>query len=180
MTQLFISGNPALTPDQLTTRNLLDNSKQIIVDGTNATEDFWTAIPIGKSIPINTHLTVSFQSVMHEDVKIFGGSTYKERFNSIDHDNPTDWRNIVDDVKQSYTNNCEIRTFNVIENLPYAYLVLWSGKSMQYVKQILSNVMVQFGDKATVWTPSLHDMGIPTLDDFNELKSHLGGDKAPL
>lgn len=175
MTQLFISGNPALTPDQLTTRNLLDNSKQIIVDGTNATEDFWTAIPIGKSIPINTHLTVSFQSVMYEDVTIFGGSTYKERFNSIDHANPTDWRNIVENLKQSYTNNCEIRTFNVTENLPYAYLVLWSGKSMQYVKQILSNVMVQFGDKATVWTPSLHDMGIPTLDDFNELKSHLGG-----
>lgn len=177
MTQLFISGNPALTPDQLTTRNFLDNSKQIVVDGSDAKNDYWKAIPLNISFDVGTHVTVSLNSNIPEDVAIYGSDEWRNEVISDNNNNPKAWTGITVTNGLKRINGSGSASFIINQKLPYNYLVLWSGISGQHIKQIVSNVMVQFGDKATVWTPSLHDMGIPTLDDFNELKSHLGGVK---
>lgn len=172
MSYLYANGERLLTTqDQLFAQNLLDNSKQIVVDGTGSNTDYWKAIPLNISFDVGTHVTVSLNSNIPEDVAIYGSDEWRNEVISVNNNNPKAWTGITVINGTKRINGSDSASFIINQKLPYNYLVLWSGISGQHIKQIVSNVMVQTGDNATVWTPSFNDLGIVRKSDFDALQA---------
>lgn len=173
------------TDDTLFARNLLNNSKEIVVDGTGQTEDYWEAFPIGSNFPAGTHITVSLESAHHEYLSIYGAQEDRKRFSSINpwpkgwNENAKQVKNVVDTPFQRQI------TFEINGKVDFNYLILWGGNPGENIRNTLHKVMVQVGDSATIWVPSPHDLDLVEKSDFDALKfqvdqlakNQIGGEK---
>lgn len=162
MVQAFFNNDKLITSsDFIISRNLLENSEQFLVDVDHRLPD---------NNPDNIYKIYAIHGNYKKDDKItisFTAST------------PTRIGLWTTDIRQYSINKNTVQgynslTFTCTSDVDNPGVAFWAGEQHSTV---FKHVMVQKGSKSTIWVPAPEDLGLITIEKFNDLKSKLGGVK---